>query len=195
MKRSPGMMSAAMATIILSLLAFVSLTPGSLYAQGVLLPSYGQGKINVRVYTDYFCGPCRAGEPKIEALFSELVKANKIKLMFVDTPGHRETTLYAQYFLYVLNNKKDFEHALFARRALFDAASIKIIAKEKLEEFLTQKSIGFKPFDAKSTLNAMSQYIKNDGVKATPTVVIDNGSQKQLFSGVDNIIKALDLLK
>lgn len=188
-------MSAAMATIILSLLAFVSLTPGSLYAQGVLLPSYGQGKINVRVYTDYFCGPCRAGEPKIEALFSELVKANKIKLMFVDTPGHRETTLYAQYFLYVLNNKKDFEHALFARRALFDAASIKIIAKEKLEEFLTQKSIGFKPFDAKSTLNAMSQYIKNDGVKATPTVVIDNGSQKQLFSGVDNIIKALDLLK
>jgi len=194
MKKTLGI-SSAMAIIILSLLAFVSLTPDSLSAQGVLLPSYGQGKINVRVYTDYFCGPCRAGEPRIEALLSGLVKANKIRLTFVDTPGHRETTLYAQYFLYVLNNKKDFEHALLVRRALFDAASIKIIAKEKLEEFLTQKGIGFKPFDSKSTLNAMSQYIKDDGVKATPTVVIANGSQKQLFSGVDNIIKALELLK
>jgi len=195
MKRSFDIIYAAMAIIILSLLAFASLTPGSLYAQGVFLPSYGQGKINVRIYTDYFCVPCRAGEPRIEALFSGLVKANKIKLMFVDTPGHRETALYAQYFLYILNNKKDFEHALLARRALFDSASIKITAKEKLEEFLTQKGIGFKHFDTKSTLSAMSQFIKDDGVRATPTIVIDNGTQKQPFTGVDNIINALELLK
>jgi protein-disulfide isomerase len=195
MKKSLNLISAAMSVIILLLIVCISLTPGTLYAQGLLLPSYGQGKINVRVFTDYFCGPCRAGEPRIEALFSELVKANKIKLMFVDTPGHRETTLYAQYFLYALNNKKGFEYALLARRALFDAASIKIITKEKLEEFLTQKSIGFKPFDTKMTMNAMSQYIRDDGVKNTPTVVIDNGTQKQQFSGVENIVKALELLK
>lgn len=181
--------------LILSLAASVFMSPEPLYAQGVLLPSYGQGKINVRVYTDYFCGPCRAGEPKIEALISELVKANKIRLMFVDTPGHRETTLYVQYFLYALNNKKGFENTLLARRALFDAASIKIITKDKLEEFLTQKGIGFKPFDAKSTLNAMNQYLRDDGVKSTPTVVIDSDSQKQQFIGVDNIVKALELLK
>jgi hypothetical protein len=41
----------------------------------------------------------------------------------------------------------------------------------------------------------MSQYIRDDGVKSTPTVVIDDGTQKQPFSGVDNIIKALELLK
>ena len=187
--------TAGIAILILSLAVSVFMSPGPLYAQGVFLPSYGQGKINVRVYTDYFCVPCRAGEPKIESLLADLVKGNKIKLTFVDTPAHPETPLYARYFLYILNHKKDFEHALFARNALFDAASIKIITKEKLEEFLAHKGIRYKSFDAKQTFDAMSKYIKDDGVKSTPTVVIDNGSQKQQFIGVDNIVKALELLK
>ena len=181
--------------LILSLAAGVFMSPETLYAQGVFLPSYGQGKINVRVYTDYFCVPCRAGEPKIEALLTNLVKGNKIKLTFVDTPAHQETPLYARYFLYILNNKKDFEHALFARAALFDAASIKIITKEKLEEFLAQKGIRHKSFDTKQTFDTMNKYIKDDGVKSTPTVVIDNGSQKQQFIGVDKIVNGLELLK
>lgn len=164
------------------------------HAQGVVLPSYGQGKIAVRVYTDYFCSPCRAGEPKIEALLRSLVRGNKIKLTFVDTPAHQETPLYARYFLFIVNYKKDFEHILFARSALFDAASIKIITKEKLEEFLSRKGIQFRPFDAKLTFSAMSKFITDDGVKSTPTVVIDDGTQKQQVNGVDNIIRALELM-
>jgi protein-disulfide isomerase len=194
-KQSHSCSTAGIAMLVLTLAASVFMSPEPLYAQGVFLPSYGQGKINVRVYTDYFCVPCRAGEPKIEALLTNLVKANKIKLTFVDTPAHQETPLYARYFLYILNNKKDFEHALFARAALFDAASIKIITKEKLEEFLAQKDIRYKSFDAKQTFDAMNKYIKDDGVKNTPTVVIDNGSQKQKFIGVDKIVNALELLK
>jgi thiol:disulfide interchange protein DsbA len=194
-KQSHTCLTAGITILILSLAVSVFMSPGPLYAQGVFLPSYGQGKINVRVYTDYFCVPCRAGEPKIDALLIDLVKANKIRLTFVDTPAHQETPLYARYFLYILNNKKDFEHALFARNALFDAASIKILTKEKLEEFLAQKGIRYKSFDAKQTFDAMSKYIRDDGVKSTPTVVIDNGSQKQQFIGVDKIINALELLK
>jgi len=194
-KQSHSCFAAGIAMLVLSLAASLFMSPEPLYAQGVFLPSYGQGKINVRVYTDYFCVPCRAGEPKIEALLTNLVKGNKIKLTFVDTPAHQETPLYARYFLYILNNKKDFEHALFARAALFDAATIKIITKEKLEEFLAQKGIRHKSFDAKQTFDAMSKYIKEDGVKSTPTVVIDTGSQKQQFIGVDKIVNALELLK
>ena len=194
-KQSHSCFAAGIAMLVLSLAASVFVFQGPLHAQGVFLPSYGQGKINVRVYTDYFCVPCRAGEPKIEALLTDFVKANKIKLTFVDTPAHQETPLYAKYFLYILNNKKDFEHALFARAALFDAATIKIITKEKLEEFLAQKGIRYKSFDAKQTFDAMNKYIKDDGVKSTPTVVIDNGSQKQQFIGVDKIVNALELLK
>ena len=194
-KQSHSCSTAGIAILILSLAVSVFMSPGPLYAQGVFFPSYGQGKINVRVYTDYFCVPCRAGETKIDSLLADLIKGNKIKLIFVDTPGHPETPLYARYFLYISNHKKDFEHALFVRNALFDAASIKIITKEKLEEFLAQKGIKYKSFDSKQTFDAMSKYIKDDGVRSTPTVVIDNGSQRQQFIGVDKIVNALELLK
>jgi len=196
MKRQYSVGSPAYITIlILSLVTCIFLPSGPLYAQGIFLPSYGQGKISVRFYSDYFCASCRTGEAKIEALLVDLVKANKIKLTFVDTPAHSETPLYARYFLFIVNHKKDFENNLFARAALFDAASIKIITKEKLEEFLAHKGIRFKPFDTKQTFNAMSKYIMDDGVKSTPTVVIDDGTQKQQFSGVDKIVTALGLLK
>jgi thiol:disulfide interchange protein DsbA len=183
------------AILFLAFVASVLLFAKPVYAQGVVLPSFGQGKVAVRVYTDYFCAPCRAGEPKIEALLKDLVKRNKIKLTFIDTPGHPETPLYARYFLFIVNYKKDFEHVLYSRAALFDAATIKINTREKLEEFLGHKGIQYKPFEAKQTLNAMNIYLTDDGVKGTPTVVIDNGTQKQQVSGVENIIKALELLK
>jgi protein-disulfide isomerase len=194
-KQSHSCPTAGIAILFLSLVSCIFISPGPLYAQSVFLPSYGQGKINVRVYTDYFCVPCRAGETKIDSLLADLIKGNKIKLIFVDTPGHPETPLYARYFLYISNHKKDFEHALFVRNALFDAASIKIITKEKLEEFLAQKGIRYKSFDAKQTFDTMSKYIKDDGVRSTPTAVIDNGSQRQQFIGVDKIVNALELLK
>jgi thiol:disulfide interchange protein DsbA len=196
MKSSPHIgASARIAILTLLLVSSISLIPGPLNAQGVLLPTYGQGKISVRVYTDYFCVPCREGEPKIESLLTDLVKKNKITLTFIDTPVHPETPLYARYFLYVSIYKKDLEYALFARNALFDAASIKIITRDKLEEFLTHKGVRFKPFDTKQTFDAMTKYIKDDGVKNTPTVIIDKGSQKERFIGVEKIISALELLK
>jgi thiol:disulfide interchange protein DsbA len=196
MKRLTGLVSPLCAMILfLSIAAFVLLPAGFVCAQGIVLPSFGQGTVSVRVYTDYFCSPCRAGEPKIEALLRTLVKGNKIKLTFVDTPGHSETPLYARYFLFIVNYKKDFEHVLFARAALFDAAQAKITTREKLEEFLAHKNIQFKPFNTKQTFSAMNKYLEDDGVKGTPTVVIDNGAQKQQVSGVENITKALELLK
>lgn len=190
----PGSCS-KVAIFFLAFVAYVLLFARPVYAQGIVLPSFGQGKVAVRVYTDYFCAPCRAGEPKIEALLRDLVKRNKIKLTFIDTPGHPETPLYARYFLFIVNYKKDFEHVLYARAALFDAATIKINTREKLEEFLGHKGIQYKSFEAKQTLNAMNKYLADDGVKGTPTVVIDNGTQKQQISGVESIVKALELLK
>jgi protein-disulfide isomerase len=68
-------------------------------------PSYGTGKVIVRVYTVYFCSPCRAAEPELESLLLELIKSKKISVVFVNTPVHRESQIYARYFLYALKKK------------------------------------------------------------------------------------------
>ena len=175
---------------------FFSGTATPAFAQTVLVPSYGTGKVQVRIYTDYFCGPCEGVEPKLERLLVELVRKNVISLIFVDTPIHgATTTLYARYLLYILNEKNDFEHALYARRLLFEAAKSKIATKENLEEFLKKKKLPFKPFEAKPTFEALTVYLRADGINRTPTCVIYDSGGKRMYNGPQEIIQALELLK
>jgi thiol:disulfide interchange protein DsbA len=154
-------------------------------------PSYGIGKVIVRIYTDYFCPPCRAAEPELEPLLIDLVKSKKITVTFVDTPIYKDSQLYAKYFLYALNKKNDFKHALLVRSALFEAAVNKISGKETLEEFLNGKGIAFTPFDAVPVLKKLNGLLQDDKVTGTPTcVIVKNGiSDKRVGGG--EILKAL----
>jgi len=169
-----------------------SVTP--IYAEEILLPSFGKGQIKVRLYTDYFCNPCRTLEPELEPVIIDLVKKGAINISFIDTPVHPHTTLYAKYFLYILNENKRFEYVLRARAVLFEAAKEKITEKEKLEAFIKKKGIKIKPFDTKPTFGVFSSYLKEDTINSTPTCVIYNLGKKNKFTGLD-IVKALESLK
>lgn len=185
-------------SIIVGFILFVVLFKGIVtpaYADEIILPSFGNGKIEVRLYTDYFCGPCRSLEPKLEPVIKDLVKRNIINITFVDTPIHSHTKFYARYFLYSLKEKKEINHVLRVRTALFEAAKNKVTEEEKLEEILKNKGIRFKPFDVIPTLNIYSSFIKEDKVTATPTCVIFNGNKKEDFKGYADILKAFESLR
>ena len=161
----------------------------------MFLLSFGKGKVETRLYSDYFCTACRALEPKIEYLLADLVKRNVITLTFVDTPLHKQSALYARYFLYVLNSKKELGHALKARSLLFEAAKQNITGKEQLEAFLTSKGIAFKPFDPQPVFTTLQQYLRSDQIRATPTCVMIKGDKKDFYQGSDNITRILESLK
>ena len=161
--------------------------------------SFGTGKIRVRLYTDYFCAPCRAAEPKIEALLKALVAKNLINVTFIDTPFHRYSSLYARYFLYILNEKRDFEHVLFVRAALFDVAKEEVAEKtgggsqpERLEEYLKKRGIRFAAFDAKPVFLGFERYLREDKIDHTPSCVIERNGMKETFIGGDDIARALE---
>ncbi len=184
-------------SLILGLTLFSIFFKGNvtpLYAEEVLIPSFGNGKINVRLYTDYFCGPCSKLEPKIESLIVNLVKKKIISITFIDTPVHTYSSLYASYFIYILNEKNEFSHALKARNVLFEAAKNNITKKEKLEDFLKKRDIKFRSINVSPTFSIMNKYFQEDKVKATPTCVIFNGEKKS-YSGTSGIIKALESLQ
>lgn len=169
-----------------------SVTPS--YAESVSVPTFGSGRIKVRIYTDYFCNPCRALEPQLDPLIKSLVKKKTISVMFVDTPIHPpQTILYANYFLYALNHKMDFETAMRARAALFDAAK-KPVEKDKLENFLKEKGVRIKPFDTKPVFAVLGDYLKEDDIHKTPTCIIYRDGKKERFEG-PAMIKALEALR
>ncbi len=161
----------------------------------MFLLSFGKGKIETRLYSDYFCRACKTLEPNIEYLMADLVKKNVVTVTFVDTPLHKQSALYARYFLYILNSKKEIGHALKARSILFEAAQQNISDKDKLEAFLNSKGVKFKPFDPQPVFNRLQQYLRSDQIRATPTCVVINGDKKEFYQGGANITKMLESLK
>jgi len=188
-----AIISAALTLILFAIFFKGSATP--VYAAETLAPSFGTGKINVRIYTDYFCPPCRAMEPKIEPILTELVKKNAINVTFVDVPFSKASVMYARHFLFILNEKKDFDLALLARSVLIGAVLEKITDQAKLEQYLNNKMIKFKPFETKPTFALLNNYLKNDKINATPTCVIERDGKVEQYSGGPEILSALERLK
>lgn len=167
-----------------------SVTP--VYAADPILPAFGRGAVEVRLYTDYFCGPCSAEEAEVISLISELVGKNLIRVLFIDTPIHPpETILYAGYFLAALNAKHDFRQAVNAREALFEAARKKITGKDALEAFLKTKGVAFQSYDTAPVFKIFGNYLKEDRIRATPSCVILGPQGKKTLTGKDEIVTAL----
>lgn len=178
--------------VLLTLLHSVTTTCD---ATEVLVPSFGEGKVKVRLYTDYFCPPCRDMEPAVEPIIIELIKNKVINLTFADTPFYKLSSLYVRYFLYAINEKKDLEHALTVRRLLIDAAKQGLDNTEKLEALLKANKIALKPYDPKPTFDIMSGYLNKDKINATPSCVIEIDGKVDKYVGGKDIVDALNRLK
>ena len=161
------------------------------YAGDTLVPSFGSGPVRVRLYTDYFCVPCSALEPQIAKSIEEMVEKKMIRITFIDTPIHRETTLYARYFIYICNEQKDFRKIMSARHALFEAARNRITDPEKLETHLAKNGIRFKPIDVKPTFDVLTSYLKEEGIRGTPIMTVLKGGKRESYLGVPNIAQAV----
>jgi len=158
--------------------------------------TFGQGPVEIRLYTDFFCGPCRAEEPEVAALLAQLVDRKAARVTFVDYPGHSNSTLYAVYFLAALNARGagDIHRALGLRAALYEAAGSKVEGHPALEGFLKQKGIPFRPLDYRPMFKTFENWIVADKVLETPSCTIINDQGKQTLSGKSHILKALQRL-
>jgi protein-disulfide isomerase len=181
-------------TLLIFLLAVLGPT-ASVSAADPPLTAFGRGAVEVRVYTDYFCGPCGAEEKEVMAAITELMAKNRIRVIFIDTPIHPETVLYAGYFLAAVNAKREFSQAVKARAVLFAAAELEIRGKAELESFLAKEGLETRPFDTAPVFSIYSKYMKEDRVNATPTVVILGPPGKQTLNNKEQILKALGALR
>ncbi len=183
---------------VLGLLLFVVFFDGSVtpaFAAEPLKPTFGNGRVHVRIYSDYFCNPCSKLDPEIAKPIADLVKKNAIQVTFVDTPAHQHTALYARYFLYALNEKKDIDYANKVRHVLFQAAAQNISDRENLEQHLKKNGVKYRVYDPTPTFNVLTGYLTEDKVRSTPTAVILDSGKKQVFKGTANIARAIGEIK
>jgi hypothetical protein len=159
------------------------------------LQSFGGGPVKVRLYTDYFCGPCRAVEPELEPIISKLVANNKINLTFIDTPIHKQSALYARYFLYATAGMQKFEDILRVRSVLFEAAKENVTDGRALEAYLKQRWVLLGPFDEGPIFALRNAHLKSDNISSTPSCVVERQDKKEFYKGAGDIVNALKRLE
>jgi len=158
-------------------------------------PSYGSGPVEVRLYTDYFCSPCREMEPCVEPILKQQIKKNAIRLTLVDVPSSKLTPLYARNFLYAIKENNDSEHAFRVRNILQNAAAGKDVKTQKqIEALFKEKGIAFSVWDPKPAFDRYNYLIQEDKIRGTPTCVVIKDGQKKIFVGDHEIIDALKAL-
>lgn len=160
-----------------------------------LMPAYGDGAIEVRLYTDYFCGPCQALEKELDALLPQLIQNEKLKIVFVDTPMYKYSGLYARYFLYALaGSQNNFERSRKLKQLFFKAAKEEVYGEAALKNYLAFSGIEYVDVDLMPTLTEYSRLIKEDRINATPRMVVVNNGEKESYSGAKDIFEKLKVL-
>jgi thiol-disulfide isomerase/thioredoxin len=190
-----AIISMALALILFPLFFEGSLTPSYAQEAPVSVPVFGQGKVNVRLYTDYFCPPCRSMEPEVEPIILDLLQNKRINLTFIDTPFYHHSVLYARYYLYALNEKREIGQALSVRNTLMSAAENNVGESAQIERLLADKGIKTKPFDPRSVFELYEEMSKDDNIKATPTCIVEQNGKKERATGKFGIVRLLKSLK
>jgi thiol-disulfide isomerase/thioredoxin len=174
-------------------ITFISPAPAVDADKGIL-PSYGKGPHEVLIFSDYFCPPCQALEPKLEPVLDELYEKGSAKITFVDTPMHRETPLFAKFYLYAAKAAPDYRAAIRARQVLFALAAKENVLwmDERIEEAFRKEKVAFTPFDFRTAQPDLNRLISEHRVDATPTcVILSPGAKAQKYTGAKDILKGL----
>lgn len=180
----------------MALAGLIVAAEGSAAEQDLPFPSYGAGPIEVRIYSDYFCPPCRAMEPTVDPILKDLLKKNVIRLTLVDTPFHQHTALFARHFLYAIKKNNDVDHAFRVRNVLIEASTDKTVTtQERIEAIFKENGIPYTVFDVKPAFDSYTALLKEDNIKSTPTCIIVKNGQKKTFVGGPNVINALKSLQ
>jgi len=170
---------------------------------GSIIPSYAdepypqfgsdKARIEIIVYSDYFCPHCRKIDEQVNTILGKL--KDRARIRFVDVPLHPGSLEYAEVFLYAwFVSGNNLENAAMVRELLFDAA-VKKTDQAGVITLLKSKGIPVKPDREKARSIFRGFYnesMKTDKVSATPAVVIVKGAERKKYVGGKDILKALE---
>ena len=166
-------------------------------AEKSIVPSYGSGKYELIIFTDYFCPPCQAMESEIDPAVKEFLSGGGVRVTFVDLPIHKETRLYARYYLYAAKAAKNYENVLNARRVLFSLARNHTAQTEdELKKALKAEGIPIAVYDLSPVYPALNKIINKYQAQSTPTCVIKYASDDiRKYTGTFEIRDGLGMLR
>ncbi|GFE60741.1 vitamin K epoxide reductase family protein [Geobacter sp. AOG2] len=142
---------------------------------------FGKRQSDTTVYfvSDWFCPVCRRVEPDMEKAFPEI--SSKARVAFVDMPIHPDTANITPYNLQFMVYDKDKYMRL--RHVLEELSrTTKSPTPEQVQSAVAPLGVTLRPLNFVELMNGVKLFesiFRGFGVKATPTVVVDNPKTKK----------------
>lgn len=169
---------------------------------GAVIPSYAaesypqfgpdKARVEIVVYSDYFCPHCKKIDKQVNAILMKL--QNRAGIRFVDVPVHPGSLEYGEIFLYAwFASGNNLKKAVMVRDILFEEAGKKT-DQVGVIALLKSKGITVKPDKDRARAIFRGFYnesMKTDKLNATPTVVILKAGERKKYVGGEDILKAL----
>lgn len=165
------------------------------------VPAIGSGRYELYIFSDYFCPPCQALEPKLEPLLEDLLATKHVKIIFIDVPIHRPTVLFDKFYLYAAKANGGASAVMRARRVLFQYAKSSPAAEgatdSSLAALFSKENVDFRRFDVKPVQSELTKIIRKFKVTSTPTGFIryPDGKETEFEGGPAGILKGVESLK
>lgn len=162
-------------------------------AETATMPTYGRGPKELIVFTDYFCPPCMAIEKDLEPAIQKLLSRGRVKVIFVDVPGHEYTALYAKYFLFSTQGAPGYKNVMHARNVLFALAKQNLAKTEaEIEKAFAAKGVAFKSFNPKPVYAEWNKILTRYKIKTTPTCILKySEADTRIYTGTVEISNGL----
>jgi len=142
---------------------------------------FGKRQSDTTVYfvSDWFCPVCRKVEPEMEKVFPDI--SARARVAFVDMPIHPDTANITPYNLQFMMYDKD--RYMRLRHVLDELSRItKNPTPEQVQAAVANLGVTLRPINFTELMTGARLFeslFRGFGVKATPTVVIDNARTKK----------------
>ena len=136
-------------------------------------------------------------ESELDPAVQEFLSGGGVKVTFVDLPLHKETRLYAQYYLYAAKAAKGYENVLHARQVLFSLArNYAAQTEDDLKKALKAEGVSIAVYDLSPVYPALNKIINTYQAKSTPTCIIKYASDDiRKYVGTFEIRNGLGMLR
>jgi thiol-disulfide isomerase/thioredoxin/uncharacterized membrane protein len=136
-------------------------------------------KVEIYVFSDWFCPSCIKAEPAIEAAFPTMLQ--KAKVLFVDKPIHPEAMNFVPYHLAFAAREKS--KYLELRKVLFALARrTKNPSAEDVKSAIAPLKVTYQQLSFLEVSQSMARFqalAEQFKVKGTPTMILLNSSTKK----------------
>lgn len=151
--------------------------------------TYGAGRTELFLFTDFYCPPCQILEELISAPLDKIVRENAATVTFVSFPGSQKALVVTLHMIGI-SAGKPYRAIAESRKQLYSLARSNQITGPMLEQWI--RDYKGSRSEVEPYVKSFQQMIEEHKINSTPSLVVRQpDGRKKIYTGYKEIQQAI----